>query len=514
MSSLFDTPIALYPLRPRQEAFIAGIRDAIRAGHKRIVGQAPTGSGKTIVASHIIAGALDKGRKPLFCVPRLSLIDQTVKRFEAQGIHDIGVIQGDHDRTDPLARVQIASVYTLVRRPLPDIDFVIVDEVHLSLEAFDAILNSEAWANKIVIGLSATPWTKGMGRRWTKLVPFGTTKDLIAEGWLTPVVAYGVPDDYMPDVSKVHTNFDGEYVESEAEAAMTTAPIVGNVVRTWLEKWGKDKTFMFCVNRSHARKMQKEFEDAGVSCGYIDGTMDADARERLFQKYRAGEYRIIASIDTIGIGVDEDVRCVIYLRLTKSEMKWVQDGGRSIRLADGKESALLLDHAGTCEALGLFTDIHHDTLDMHDPKEKGQPFKGDKTPKPHKCPKCNAIVPRSVQICPICHAVMPRGKTPRQVDGELILVNGQTPKQKKAKAELPRTEWFGGLLWIARERGERKGWPPTKFEGVAAAQYREKFGCWPNGMAKMPTPPKAEVIGWEKHQRIKYAKGMQKRETA
>ena len=361
MPPLFAVTLNLKPLRPRQATAIASVRKAIKEGHRRIVLQAPTGSGKTISASHIIAGALDKGNRPIFCVPRLSLIGQTIKRFEAQGICDIGVIQGQHERTEFCAAVQIASIHTLVKRPLPEVNFAIIDEVHLQLKSLNEILDSEAWKNKIVIGLSATPWTKGMGLRWTKLIVLATTNEMIDEGWLTPVVGYGVPDEFMPDVSKVHTNFDGEYVEGEAEKAMTTQKIVGNVVKTWLEKWGKDKTFMFCVNRNHAKKMQQEFQDAGISCGYIDGTMDADEREAVLRKYRNGEHKIIASIDTMGIGVDEDVRCIVYLRLTKSEMKWVQDGGRGIRIADGKESCMLLDHAGTAEELGLFTDIHHET---------------------------------------------------------------------------------------------------------------------------------------------------------
>jgi hypothetical protein len=259
---------------------------------------------------------------------------------------------------------------------------------------------------------------------------------------------------------------------------------------------------MFCVNRSHAKKMQEKFEEAGVPCGYIDGTMDADQRERVFEKYRAGELKIIASVGCLVVGVDEDVRCIIFLVLTKSEMKWVQAGGRGLRLADGKDHLLLLDHSGTCEALGLFTDIHHETLDTHDPKEKGQPFQDKKPPKPYKCKACNAIVPKGREVCPICHAKMPKPPTPRHVDGELVEVKGG--KRKAERIELPRAEWFGGLLWIARERGYKEGW--------AANQYRAKFGVWPNGMTKTPTPPKPEVQRWERHKRIQWAMSKHKHE--
>jgi DNA repair protein RadD len=502
MPNLFDTPIELFPLRPRQEAAIDGIRQAIREGHKRIILQAPTGAGKTILASHIIAGALDKGKHPLFTVPQVSLIDQTIRRLEAQGISDIGVIQAQHSRTDGSARVQIASVQTLVRRPLPNADFVLIDEIHLQFAALNKILDSEEWKDKVVIGLSATPWSKGMGRRWTKLVPFGTTNELIAEGWLTPLVAYGVPDEYAPDVSKVHTNFDGDYVESEAADAMSTQQIIGNVVRTWKEKGPGDKTFMFCVNRVHAKKMQHEFEAAGFPCGYIDGSMDSDQRETVFKKYRSGEYKLISSVGCLVVGVDEDVRCIIFLVLTKSEMKWVQAGGRGLRLADGKEHLLLLDHAGTCEALGLFTDIHHEALDMHDPNEKGQPFSDRKPPKPSKCPRCNSIVSKGKTACPVCGAILVSTKSPRTLDGELVQVGSKKTKEKVEKIELPRSQWYGGLLWIAHERGYSEGW--------AAHKYREKFGNWPNGMAKVATQPHPEVIKFERYIRIRNAKSRQK----
>ena len=481
MPPLFAVTLNLKPLRPRQATAIASVRKAIKEGHRRIVLQAPTGSGKTIIASHIIAGALDKGNRPIFCVPRISLIGQTIKRFEAQGICDIGVIQGQHERTDFCAAVQIASIHTLVKRPLPEVNFAIIDEVHLQLKSLNQILDSEAWKNKIVIGLSATPWTKGMGLRWTKLIVLATTNEMITEGWLTPVVGYGVPDEFMPDVSKVHTNFDGEYVEGEAEKAMTTQKIVGNVVKTWLEKWGKDKTFMFCVNRNHAKKMQQEFQDAGISCGYIDGTMDADEREAVLRKYRNGEHKIIASIDTMGIGVDEDVRCIVYLRLTKSEMKWVQDGGRGIRIADGKDSCLVLDHAGTAEELGLFTDIHHETLDMKSPKEKGEPTSGN-APKPHKCPHCNLLVSRSADVCPFCFTKLHKSKTPREVNAELVRI-GAEKKQRLERSE--EQAFYSGLIDFGQRRGFKPGW--------AANKFKERFGVWPRKLDAVPMTPRKAV---------------------
>ena len=129
---------ALRPLREHQERAIAGLRQSLQSGHKRPMLQMPTGAGKTLTSAHIVAGALDKGKRVAFCVPRKTLIDQTIREFEREGISAIGVMQAAHLRTDSRQPVQICSAQTLARRKRPDVDLVIVDEAHemhaLSLE--------------------------------------------------------------------------------------------------------------------------------------------------------------------------------------------------------------------------------------------------------------------------------------------------------------------------------------------------------------------------------------------
>ena len=46
--------------------------------------QAPTGAGKTVLAAAIVEGALAKGKRVLFTVPFLSLVDQTVERLPSR----------------------------------------------------------------------------------------------------------------------------------------------------------------------------------------------------------------------------------------------------------------------------------------------------------------------------------------------------------------------------------------------------------------------------------------------
>ena len=103
---------------------------------------------------------------------------------------------------------------------------------------------------------------------------------------------------------------------------------------------------------------------------------------------------------------------------------------------------------------------------------------------------------------------MPKPPTPRQVDGELVEVKGgKAPKKsERVYTMAEKQEFYSGLLYIAQQRG--------KAEGVAAHRYRDKFGAFPRGLHKVPSPPSFEVSQFDKHCRIKWAKSMQKREAA
>ncbi|MHB1952163.1 MAG: DEAD/DEAH box helicase family protein [Sulfobacillus sp.] len=490
---------ALRPLRPYQAKAIESIRQAVREGHKRIVLQIPTGGGKTLIAAHLITSSIDKDKRSLFTCPRKTLVNQTLKHFEREGIRDIGVIQAKHERTDWRAQVQIASVQTLIRRALPEVDFIIVDEVHMNWNALNERLDCEEWKAKIVIGLSATPWAKGMGRRWTKLIVASSIRELIDEGYLAPFIVYAPAID--PDLTGVKI-LAGDYEENSLAAAMDKPQLVADVVTTWQEKGTPDRTFLFAVNCAHAKSLRDEFEKIGVSCGYIDACTEDDQRERVFARFRNGEDKIVASVGCLTTGVDEDVHCIVDAAPTKSEMLYVQRIGRGLRPADGKAQCIVLDHAGNTQRLGLVTDIHHDHLDKRKPSEKGEAYSGEKAPpKPRKCQKCHALIPPGKPACPQCGEKIAAVSDVLVADGELVLYGSDAKPKKEEKLAYTmeeKQEWFSGFLYLAQERNRQQGW--------ASWRYKEKFGVWPNQLAKIPAPPSFDVIQFDKHCRIRYAK--------
>lgn len=85
-------------LRPHQTRLLAEIDQAIAAGDRHIVAQAATGFGKTIVGATIAKRNLEQGRRTLFTVPALELIDQAVEKFYAEGIRDGELVELDSRR--------------------------------------------------------------------------------------------------------------------------------------------------------------------------------------------------------------------------------------------------------------------------------------------------------------------------------------------------------------------------------------------------------------------------------
>lgn len=470
--SLFEREVArteaMRPLRSRQLTAYTDTRQAITDGHKHIGMQANTGWGKTLWAAHIIAASLKRGKRPMFTCPAISLVDQTLKAFEAEGIYDIGVMQAQHPRTNRHAALQIASVKTLLRRPPIDVDLVIVDEFHEQFDGLNELL-ANAWKDKIVIGLSATPWAKGMGRHWTKLIIGGTIQDAIADGFARTFPIWGPPHDIDREAIGVTK---GEFEEAGAAAAMSDATIVGDVLTEWKERSTREKTFAFCVNRDHAKAQMEAFQDAGIPFGYIDALVPQEERRRIFDKMAYGEIAGIASVGCLIRGVDEVVYNILDLQPTKSEMRHVQKWGR-MRTGDPNATYIGFDHAGNNQNLGNFWDIFHDTLDTREPGDRKQAYEEEYKPaKPRKCPKCFELVPAGARACPRCSERLPLHSGVTVKDGRLVEISS-IPK-KKVDPEQQR--WYSELLHLARQAGHKEGW--------AAFKFQAKYGTMPNGLKK------------------------------
>lgn len=484
-------------LQEDQARAVEELRDAVRQGQRRIMMQGATGWGKTLVAASIIESALKKGKRTLLTVPALPLIDQTVDVLYAQGMKEVGVIQADHPMTDWSKPVQVASLQTLTRRAadgkLPAADVQIIDEAHINYAIIGKLLlNEDRRHTTVSIGLSASPWTKGLGRLWERLIVGSTVADLIKIGRLAPFRVFAPSH---PDLKNVRT-VAGDYHEGELAEAMNKATLVADIVETWLRLAGGRPTICFAVNRAHANAIARRFELAGVCSAYMDCDTPGKERKAIHKRLLAGEVKIVCNVDVIGTGVDwPEVSCCVYARPTRSKIRLVQNIGRVLRLSEGKADALIIDHSDTHLKLGFVTDI---TGDLDDGKPKlSAPAS---PPLPKECPKCSYLKPPRMSVCPACGHKTEQQERVTVKKGELAELKESRKPSPSAKKWPDKARTFGALMYHARRNNKKDGW--------AAHKFREIYGVWPRGLNWEPffDAPWMELASWIKAQGIKWSK--------
>lgn len=427
MNMLFAPPVKNIILRPHQEISVQRLRDGIRSGARRQVLVAPCGFGKTECAAHIIQQSQAKGATAWFIVDRVALIDQTSDRFARYGI-DHGVIQADHWLTDTSKPVQIASAQTLARRNLNWLpDLIVADECHVSYKSVRDLVEKADKAK--VVGLTATPFTAGMAEQWDALVNGETVNNLIASGYLAPLKIKAC---VAPDMTGAKKKFTGEYEDEEAGSRGLT--IIGDVVQTWIEQsrahfGGPVKTIVFSPSVAHGAELCRQFSDAGYNfqqLSYLDA--NDDERRAKIAEFRKSDSAIqgLVSCAVLTKGFDvEDVLIGISCRpYRKSFSSHIQEMGRVMRTAPGKEYGLWLDHSGNAVAFAddtawLFeygvdslSDAQKRDSEVREPKEK--------TRKERFCGCCGMQMSPASLACPSCGWERPQRGEIQIVQGELI----------------------------------------------------------------------------------------------
>lgn len=345
-----------FTLRPYQEKIATEVWDATERKRLPTVVVLPTGGGKTKTAAKLAELWGGTGRRTWIFAHRRELIGQWSKALLDLGVSH-GVVAPGRPMTGDL--LQVCSIDTVLARlsdlapKLAAVDRLIVDEAHHVVSVSYRKVHDVA-RSAIPIGVTATPYRldgNGLGDIYKHVVRGPTMRELIDAGSLAPFAIYQPP--IKLDLTKVRSRA-ADYVVADLVSTMDRPEITETAVaayRRWLDK---KPTVVFCVNIEHAEHVAAQFSAAGYRAASIDGTMTSRDRDAAIAGIGNGRLDILTSCAVISEGTDLPVVAgAIMLRPTQSTALWLQQAGRCLRPAPGKDRAIILDCAGNTMAHGM-----------------------------------------------------------------------------------------------------------------------------------------------------------------
>lgn len=419
-------------LRPYQSTWIDGLRASFTAGFRAPLGVLPTGGGKTVAFSYLTSRLLANRKRVTLLAHRQELLDQisgTLDRFDVP-----------HGRIAPgwlydaRKLAHVASVQTLVRRlervAVPD--YVICDEAHHAIgeSTYGKVLRywRERNPGLRIVGVTATPERlsgEGLGETFDDMVIGPTTRELIDLGALAPYRLISPPG-HAADFDGVKLIAGERSRKGMAEVLRAKPSIVGDAVSHYAKLCNGAPAVAFCISVEEAELTAEKFRAAGFRSCSIDGKMDDALRRSITSDFAAGGINVLTSCEILSEGYDcPGIHAAIMLRPTESLALYLQQVGRALRPAPGKQSAIILDHVGNAGRIvaGEFQDKHG----LPDAERQWSLTGRDGARKTkaaanacRQCEKCFAVSPAACAKCRECGAAFPvKAREVDQVEGEL-----------------------------------------------------------------------------------------------
>lgn len=394
----FSRPHAGPVLRDYQAAIVDNVIAAYRDGARSVLVVLPTGGGKTVIFSRVVRGAAAKGKRVGVLAHRVEIVEQICVALDREGV-SYGLIAPGAPQTAHL--VQVASVATLARRLdeyADSFDLVVIDEAHHAVAgSWGKIIAAMLKAR--ILGVTATPERldgRGLGDVFEAMVDGPSTGDLIAQGFLSRFRVFAPAT--APDLSGVRTRL-GDYEIGGLRAAMGGLVIESTVVE-YSRICPGTPAVAFCVDIAHSEAVAARFRSHGYRAAHVDGETPAGERRRLIAQLGTGELNVLINCGLISEGVDiPTIGATILLRPTQSLALYLQQVGRSLRPAPGKQRALILDFAGNSLRHGLPDDDRIWSL-----KSKPRRERPTSAASVRRCSECGAVNPANARECLECGA--------------------------------------------------------------------------------------------------------------
>lgn len=339
-------------LRDYQVAALVAIRQAEQRGVNRQLVALPTGTGKTVIFSHLIQ---QRGGRTLLLAHRDELLRQAAdKLLLVDPSADIGIVKADEDQVE--AQTVVASIQTAAQphrlaRLGRGFDTIIVDEAHHAAAdtyrrvlahcgAFDA-------GGPLLVGFTATP------ERGDKIGLHEVFEEIVYRLDLLPMIQAGYLSDLRAVQIQLEADFSGlqvragDFIERELEAALMAAGAPEQAVEAYQEHAAGRKAIIFTPTVAVAHAMAEAFVWDGIAAAALDGATPTDERRDMLARFGRGDLQVIANCGVLTEGFDEpSVDCIIVARPTRSRPLYVQMIGRGTRPYPGKADCLVIDLVG------------------------------------------------------------------------------------------------------------------------------------------------------------------------
>ena len=525
-------------LYPYQEQGIVRSREALARGILSILLVAATGAGKTVCFSTITASVVAKGKRACIVAPRREIIRQTYKKLVQAELdpYQIGVQLGGvgthrelkdpdpwvaHARQRPKSPIQLGTVASFTRRAWVERneppDLMVIDEAHQALAPSYVKLVHACRAKKpgmAVLGFTATPMRadrKPMRLLFDEMIVMARPHEL-AE-WINPATGapvlmrprvFTVGSDQIVDTSKIKVKkqADGslDYDQAALNEASNKPELIGGIVEHWKQRALGRPTVCFAVSIAHSKNIVQRFNAAGIQAEHLDGDMNAVDRDAILARLENGRTKVVVNCNVLVEGWDfQALGCCILARPTKSEAMGIQMMGRVLRYAPGKDTPIILDHAGFCEEYGGPMFVRSYSLDV--PPKRKHSGKMGKT-----CQNCMAVNDIGNSVCESCGEPFPVYTPPDDMDEShdlLVEIPADHPARK-------RVEEYDVMRIEFEEENQRRyeaGLRPWK-RGYLDELYRQRYGLNPPAGHKKAQLTDLQIAAIELHDEVRLLKQM------
>ena len=448
-------------LRPFQQKLETDIYAAWDRGARNVMPVSATGSGKTVVLSKLLN---DESGASIAIAHRQELVSQISLAHARNGLRHrligsnmtkivsaLHVAEFGHTGfLNPNARASVGGVDTIARMSADDPYFkqvrkFVIDEGHHVLRENKWGKVAAMFPNALGLFPTATPARadgRGLGRHADgladELVLAPTMREIINMGYLTDYRIFAPPSDLdMSGVAISQTT--GDFNKDQVRKAVHKSHIVGDIVSHYV-KIAKGKLGVtFSVDVEEATRQAAEFRAAGVPAEIVSAKTPDHLRMQILRRFKNREIHQLVNVDLFGEGFDlPAIEVVSFGRPTASFPLYVQQFGRALRLMEGKDHAIIIDHVNNVVRHGLPDKIVEWSLDRRGRRSSGR---SDAIPiRICPNPSCIAAYERTHKCCPYCgHYPEPAARSsPEYVDGDLFELDADT--LAKMRGEIARID--------------------------------------------------------------------------